>query len=108
MAVGATLALLYLRGAATRRPIVGVVHGLIGATGLCLLIAALQGPRHGDAMGVGSFGSFAAVLFGIALVLGLLIPLLAKRSPRVTGVILAAHATVAITAFVLFLPWASL
>ena len=86
----------------------GIAHGLAGASGLALLIGALQGPRRGDAMGVGSFGTAAATLFGIALTLGLLIPLLANRSTRVAGVIIAAHATIAVTAFVLLLAWASI
>jgi hypothetical protein len=59
-------------------------------------------------MGVGSFGVVAAVLFGIALTFGPFIPLTVKRSPRVAGLILAAHATVAITGFVLFLAWVSI
>jgi hypothetical protein len=107
VALGVALALLYLRGTTPRRPIVGLIHGMLGATGFVLLITALRGPRRGDAMGVGSFGIFAAVLFGIALTVAPLIPLLAKRSPRVSGVVIAAHASLAITAFVLFLAWAS-
>ncbi len=106
MTLGATLALLWLRGAV--KPVAGVIHGLLGASGLGLLIFTLQGPRHGDAMGVGSFGVAAAVLFGIALTLGPFIPLSMKRSPRVAGVIVATHATLAITGFVLFLAWTSL
>jgi hypothetical protein len=112
VALGVTLALLYIRGASTRRPVVGAIHGLTGAAALGLLILALQ--RQGqdfqlraDAMGVGYFGIFAAVLFSIALTLGLLIPLLARRLPNVAGAMIAAHASVAITAFVLFLAWAS-
>jgi len=108
VALGVTLALLYIRGASTRRPVVGVVHGLTGAVGFGLLVIALQGPRRGDAMGVGSFGFSAAVLFGIALAIGPCIPLLAKRSLRVTGLIVATHASLSITAFVLFLAWASM
>jgi hypothetical protein len=87
---------------------VGVIHGILGAVGLGLLIIAIQGPRRGDAMGAGSFGVTASVLLAIALTFGLCIPLLATRSPRGTGVIIAAHASLAITAFVLFLAWASL
>jgi hypothetical protein len=59
-------------------------------------------------MGVGSFGMFAAVLFGLALAFGPLIRLLARRLPHVGGTIIAAHASLAITAFVLFLAWASM
>lgn len=108
MALGVTLALLYIRGTATRRPVAGIIHGLTGAVGLGLLIFALQGPRRGNAMGVGSFGIAAAVLFGLALTLGPLVPLLTHRSPRVAGLVIAVHASLAITAFVLFLAWASI
>ena len=59
-------------------------------------------------MGVGSFGIAASVLFGSALTIGLFIPMLMKRSPRVAGLVIATHATVAITGFVLFLAWSSL
>ena len=107
MALGVALALRYIRGTATRRPVGGFIHGLTGAVGLGLLIFALQGPRRGDAMGVGSFGLVAAALFGLALTIGPLVPLLTHRSPRMAGLIIAAHASLAITAFVLFLAWAS-
>jgi hypothetical protein len=59
-------------------------------------------------MGVGSFGIAASLLFGIALAFGPFIPLSMKRAPRFAGLLVAAHATVAITGFVLFLAWASL
>ena len=101
-----TLALLYLRGRRVR--IAGFVHGLVGAAGLLLLVVALQGPRHGDATGVGSFGTMAAVLFGIALVLGVAITLSHRRAPRLAPVVIATHASVAIAGYVLFLAWASL
>jgi hypothetical protein len=102
------LALRYLRGASPRRPVFGIVHGVVGVAALALLVMSLQGPRHGDAMGVGSFGLAASVLFAIALTIGLCIPLLATRSLRVTGAVIAAHASLAVTAYVLFLAWASL
>jgi hypothetical protein len=86
----------------------GVAHGLIGVVGLGTLIVILQGPRRGDAMGVGSFGVFAAVLFGLALPFGPLIRPLVRRLHQVAGIIIAAHASLAITAFVLFLAWASM
>ena len=107
MVLGATLALRSIRGGG-RWPVFGIIHGLIGAAGLGSLVVALQGPRHGDAMGVGSFGVAAAVLFGIALVFGPFIPLSMKRTPRLAGLLIATHATLAITAFVLLLAWASL
>jgi hypothetical protein len=104
--LGIAQALLYLRGGG--RPIVGIVHGVTGAAGLGLLAVALQGPRRGDAMGVGSFGQVAAVLFGVALLVGPFVPLLQRRAPPFAGIAIATHASLAITAFVLFLAWASL
>ena len=104
--LGVTLAIRYIRGG--RWKLVGIVHGLVGATGLGLLLLMLQGPRHGDAMGAGSFGIVASVLFAIALAFGLIIPPAAARSVRAAGAVIATHASLAITAFVLFLAWISL
>lgn len=101
-----TLALLFLRG--RRLPALGVVHGLVGAGGIALLVTVLRGPRRGDAMGVGSFGIAAAVLFGIALAIGLTVPLLYRRAPLASGAVIAIHGSVAITAYVLFLAWSSM
>jgi len=58
-------------------------------------------------MGMGSFGTAAAVLFGLALTLGPSMVLLFRRAPRIAGLAVAAHATLAITAFVLLLAWLS-
>jgi hypothetical protein len=108
VALGATLALLHVRGTSPRNSVVGLIHGLTGTVALGMLILALQGPRRGDAMGAGSFGIFAAMLFGLALASGPLIRLLARRLPNAAGAIIATHASFAITAFVLFLAWASM
>ena len=89
-----------------------LAHGLMGVAGLGVLLYALrgqpQGDGHGDAMGVGSFGLLAAILFGVAAAIGVCLPLLRRRSPRAMGAALAVHATLAIGGFVLFLAWTSL
>jgi hypothetical protein len=103
--LGLTAAALYLRGG--RIPLAGAIHGIVGTVGLGTLVLALQGPRRGDAMGAGSFGIAGSVLFGVALALGPFIPLLNRRSARAAGLVIATHATAAITAYVLFLAWAS-
>jgi hypothetical protein len=113
VAFGVVLALARLRGIGphgglAHGPLAGLVHGLLGVTGFCLLLIALQEPRRGDSMGAGSFGVVAAVLFGGALVFGPLIRLFSRRAPEVAGVLLAAHGSLAVTAFVLFLAWSSL
>jgi hypothetical protein len=104
--LGVSLAFLHLRG--KRLPALGIVHGIAGAAGLVPLVLALQGPRRGDAMGVGSFGVAAAVLLGFALAFGLFIPWSLGRSSRGFGVTIATHACLAITGFVLLLAWASI
>ena len=106
VALGVTLAVLYLGG--RRRSALGLIHGLAGAAGLGLLLIALQGPRRGDAMGAESFGMVASVLFGLELAFGPFIPFVNRTSPRAAGIVIATHAGLAVTAFVLFLAWASL
>ena len=89
------------------KPAIAIPHGILGALGLGLLVVTLQGPRRGEAMGVGSFGIVAAVLIGIALAMGPFIPLLRRRLPVSTGVVLATHASLAIAGFLMFLAWIS-
>jgi hypothetical protein len=90
-----------------RKPLLAALHGAVGAGGLLLLLLALQGPRRGDAMGVGSFGITAAVLFALALLFGLFMLLLLRRASPMAGFVIAVHATVAITGYVLLLAWVS-
>lgn len=105
---GAVLAVLYLRGTGGRKPILAILHGLVAAAGFGFLLVALQGPRRGDAMGVGSFGIVASVLLGIALVLGPFISISHRRSLAAGGAVIATHASLAIAGFVVFLAWASM
>ena len=106
--MGVVLTMLHLRGTSGRKPKLAVLHGLAGATGFGLLLIALQRPRRGDAMGVGSFGVTASVLFGAALVFGPFIPFSRRRSPAITGGAIATHACLAIAGFVLYLAWVSI
>jgi hypothetical protein len=106
VAAGSVLALWHLRAAegATRPPLAaGVAHGVVGAAGLAALLLALQGAPRGVAAGVGSFGTVSAVLFVVALLTGLLMLLLRRK-----GVVMAIHAGIAITGYVLLLAWNSL
>jgi hypothetical protein len=106
--LGVVLTLLHLRGTTGRTFVLAVLHGIVGATGFVLLLFVLQGPRRGEAMGVGSFGVTASVLIGAALVFGPLIPILHRRSPLSTGVTIATHASLAIAGFVMYLAWVSM
>jgi hypothetical protein len=112
VALGIGLALWHLSAMEGRsRPpwLLGLLHGVIAAIGLAAVLVVLQGPRRGDAMGVGSFGPASAVLFAAAFIAGVAIPLLGRlrRTGAAAGVIVI-HAGVAITAFVLFLAWSSM
>lgn len=84
------------------------MHGLAGAAGAGGLLALLQGPRRGDATGVGDFGILAAILFAVALTIGPFIVYLTKRRPRLGGIAMALHAGTAIVGFVLFQAWRAL
>jgi hypothetical protein len=105
VAAGSLLALCFMRDIS--KPLLGALHGALGAAGLALLLLTLQGPRRGEAMGVGSFGFFAAVLLALALVFGLFVLLLLRRASPAAGFMIAVHATMAITGYVLLLAWVS-
>lgn len=104
---GIVLALLRLRGVWLHW-IVGALHGVAGAAGLGALVLALRGPPRGVLTGVAPFGVVAAVLAAAALAVGLGIVALARRSPGGSGLLIAVHATLAITAYVLLLAYVSL
>jgi hypothetical protein len=103
VAAGSALALWHLRGTSRPPRVAGIAHGVVGAAGLVVLLLALRGPARGVAAGVGSFGTVAAVLFGGALLTGGVLLLLRRR-----GVVMAIHAGIAITGYVLLLAWNSL
>jgi hypothetical protein len=105
VAAGTALALWHLRatGAGSRPPAAaGIAHGVIGAAGLAVLLLVLRGPPRGVAAGVGSFGSTAAVLFGAALLAGLIVLWRRRTGPAVT---MAIHSGLAVTGYVLLLAW---
>ncbi|MGC9270443.1 MAG: hypothetical protein ACP5E6_09850 [Acidiphilium sp.] len=82
---------------------IGLVHGTIGAAGLLELVVALAGHRPPRTAGLGGFGVGAEVLLALAIALGLLIVASARRGGRPSGLVIGAHASVAITGIVLVL-----
>lgn len=97
--LGVALAVLHLRGGFPPFRIAGALHGVLGAAGLVALLPALRGPPRGKAMGVAGFGTIAAVLFAVALLLGL--ALLAGRR-RISPIpLIGMHATLAVGGIVI-------
>ena len=105
--LGGVLAVPHLRGGtATPRWGGGVLHGLLGFTGFVALLVALAGPPRGEAVGVGGFGSAAAVLLVLALLAGLAIVVARLRRRRVPGLLIGIHATIAVSGVVILAAYA--
>lgn len=106
---GTALALWHARaseGGVSRPPsILGIAHGILGVTGLAVLLLALRGPVRGANAGVGSFGRWSAWLLIGALLAGLLILIPRQKVSTVTILI---HGGLAITGYVLLLAWDAL
>lgn len=81
----------------------GIAHAAVGAVGLGVLLLALGGPARGVAVGVGSFGAVSAGLFAVALLTGIVLLLLRRK-----GVVMAVHAGIAITGYVMVMAWVAL
>jgi hypothetical protein len=81
------------------------VHGVLGTAGLAALLLALRAGLPPSAMGTEGFGPAAAGFVALAFVLGLAIALFRRRPP---GVLVAAHASLAIAGFVVLWTLASL
>ena len=105
VAAGLGLSCFYL----LERPIVGrarlasYAHGLAGATGVGLLLAAVWGAA--DAQG---FGRIAAYSLGATLLAGLIVFAAQLRRRRPSGLVVALHATLGVAGFVIFVAYASL
>jgi hypothetical protein len=97
--IGSVLGVAHLRGGAGARPgwRVGVLHASLGAAGLGTLLLSLSGPPRGAEMGVAAFGRISATLIAITLIVGLSILFLRLRRRRLPGLIIAMHATLAIS-----------
>lgn len=102
--LGSLLALLHLREGAAPPPwTLGALHGLIGLGGLVLLALALRGPQRGLDEGTGSFGTIAAVLVLLAALAGAGLLRARLSKVRLSGALIGAHATLAVSGFVILL-----
>ena len=96
--LGMGLSLFHLGLVSWRSRVIAALHSVAGAAGLSVLIWALQGPVHGFANGVESFGEIAAFGAGAALAIGAVFVLFPRSLGR--GWLIGVHATLGIAAFV--------
>lgn len=108
--LGIALASFYLATAAKSRPpwMLSAAHGLFALCGYAVLVTALQGTRRGNAGGAGSFGLIAAILLGVALLLGLGLVTARLRRRRTPPMVVGLHATLAVAGFVILTAYASI
>ncbi len=99
---GAALVLVSL--AAPGKPpsrLLATSHGVGAFFGYGLLLLALRGPARGVATGTQSFGITAAVFLLLAAALGVASLMVHRRQRRLPGFWAGAHATIAITGYVI-------
>lgn len=96
--LGCVLAVLYLRteGAVATPWLLAALHGLIGVSGLLCLAIALRGPVRGVEQGAESFGIVAAILIGLAALIGITLLLMRRLKRRLPEITIGIHATFAI------------
>jgi len=100
--LGGALVVVALRHPGRKPPrLLATLHGLCAVAGYAVLLAALQGPPRGAAYGAQSFGLAAAILLLIAAALGVATFILHLRQARLPGFWAGAHASVAISGYVI-------
>lgn len=88
------------------RPTLIAVHILPGLAALEIVAMMLRGAPDGTVAPSKTLAENAALLLVIALMIGLLTPMVARDRPRAVGTFaLSAHALFAATAFVLLFAW---
>jgi hypothetical protein len=88
-------------------PVFGALHGLVGIAGFTALLLSLRGPPRGETMGVGQFGRFSAALLAAALVVAIPIAVMRLRRRDISSVVIAAHATIAVSGVVILAAYTS-
>jgi hypothetical protein len=109
VALGSALAVIHMRGrtaAAIPWPL-GAAHGLLGIAGLTCLLLSLRGPPRGLDQGVASFGAISAGLIALAALAGGGILFMHVVKKRRAGSLIALHATLAVTGFVILVAYLS-
>lgn len=77
-----------------------VLHGLAAVSGLVLLALSLGGPARGAAQGTAGFGAGAAAVLALAALFGVMLLSARVRRGQVPGALIAVHAMIAVSGFV--------
>ena len=101
VAIGATMGLQYLRGT-KRKPIMIGLHLLLAIGTLEPMLILLNGTPNGETLAAQNLGEWAAGLVALALFLGLIAAVLARRGVPRAGWILALHAAAGFSGFLAF------
>jgi hypothetical protein len=101
--IGLVLGSLYIlyESPPTRVMTIGWLHGVLGATGVIVLLLALRGPARGVAQGAGAFGWVSGAMLTATLAGGLLIVLIHMRRRAVPPLLIAMHGTLGVAGYVL-------
>ncbi len=103
---GSFLAVAFLRtDGSPPRFLFAAAHGLGGIVGTLLLVLALGGPPRGIETGMQNFGVIAAVCLAIALLGGGGIFARRRARRRPPGIVVGAHAILAVTGVVFLIAY---
>ena len=105
MALGLALAVLHLRG--IRKPVLIGLHLLLGFGALELMVVLLKGTSDSDGLPAGDFGNVSAGFMALAAFVGLLTPILGRRSRLTANAMLLAHGGAGLAGVLLCMAWVS-
>jgi hypothetical protein len=105
MAMGLLLLVLHLRG--IRKPVLIGLHLLLGFGALELMVFLLKGTSDSDGLPAGDFGNVSAGFLALAGFLGLLTPILGRRSRLTANSMLLAHGCAGVAGVLLCMAWVS-
>jgi hypothetical protein len=99
--LGCVLTVLHMReGAPLFAWPPGALHGLIAVGGLILLAFTLRGPVRGASQGTAAFGTGSAAILALAALFGVMLLAARLRRRQVPGGLIAVHAMIAVSGFV--------
>ncbi len=96
---------LWLRLRGLRKPMVVGAHLMAGIGSLVVLVFFLKDANAGEGIAAGPFGNVAAAFLALAVLSGLLGPILGRDSRQIANALLAVHATCGAAGFVTALAW---